>query len=75
VPAGRARQQIIKTRPAVYPYRKGVHKKTVVEKGKKIEKWFDDVGGKGMEIAVEIPVCEKCLTEYNEKNLKNLKIF
>lgn len=73
VPAGKARQQIIKTRPAIYLYRKGVHKKIVVEKGKRVEKWFDDVGGKGMEISSEIPVCEKCLLEYNQKNFENLK--
>ena len=64
VPARVPRQCINVYRDAIYQYRRGVHKKTVYEKGRKVEKWFDDPGGKGKKIAAEVQVCAACLGKH-----------
>jgi hypothetical protein len=67
VPANTSRMLIVKTRPKIYPHRRGIYKKVVFEKGKKVIKWLDDPGGVGTEIDSELQVCVKCMTAHQEK--------
>lgn len=62
-------QTIVAQGPAVYPYRRGVHRKVVIEKGRKTEKWTDDPGGVGRAITSEAHVCHECMRQYQLKVL------
>lgn len=69
VPARTPRKVLIKRRSKFYPFRKNVQRPIdyiFPETGKKKTIVGDDPGGRGHEIAAEIPVCAKCEIEYRK---------
>lgn len=63
-------QTIVYERPAVYPYRRGVHRKTIIERGRKVDKWMDDPGGVGKEVEKEVHVCHDCMRKHQIRILE-----
>lgn len=71
-PGINARKLVVAKRMKEYPYRREVHRKMVLdEKGRLKEKWTDDVGGLGWEIARELMACHDCAHEFEIKTKKD----
>lgn len=68
-PAGtKAHKLILRKRRKEYPHRREVHKGVVYdEKGRKKDKWKDDPGGYGWEIACEAYACGGCARRFEQE--------